>query len=72
MLPQNIIFHQFNFSQKKLVEILICAQSAQLHLVWLVLRKREYCIARSRTKKYDFGGFCMLDFIFYIFDRSSR
>ena len=51
---------------------LVCARSAQLHLVWPALRKREYCSARARTKKCDFGGFCMLDFIFYIFENFTR
>jgi len=44
--------------------LIICARSAQLHLVWPALRKREYCSAWVRTKICDFGGFCMLDFIF--------
>ena len=47
----------------------IYARSAQLHLVWPALRKRGHCSNRDRTKNCDFGGFCMLDFMFYIFDR---
>ena len=54
------------------VSVLICARSAHSQLVWPVLRKCECCSTRARKKNCDFGGFSMLDFIFYIFDRFSR
>ena len=51
---------------------LVYARSAQFHLVRQVLRKRECWSFRARKKNCDFGGLCVLDFIFYVFDHFTQ